>query len=42
MRIHTVDDLAVKVEHQSEHAVRGRVLRAEIDRELAIPFDDRS
>jgi hypothetical protein len=32
MRIDALDDLAVKLQHQPEHAVRGRVLRAEVDR----------
>lgn len=35
MRIDALDDLAVEFQHQAQHAVRGRVLRAEIDREVA-------
>ncbi len=36
MRIDALDDLAVQFQHQAQHAVRGRVLRAEIERELAV------
>ena len=36
MRIDALDDLAVELQHQAQHAVRRRVLRPEIDRELAI------
>ena len=32
MRIYALDDLAVQLHHEAQHAVRGRVLRAEIDR----------
>ena len=32
MRIDPLDDLAVELHHQAQHAVRGRMLRAEIDR----------
>ena len=32
MRIDPLDDLAVELEHQAQHAVRGRMLRPEIDR----------
>ena len=35
MRIDALDDLAVELQHEAQHAVRGRVLRAEIDREIA-------
>src|SRR6516165_9394814 len=35
MRIDPLDDLAVKLEHQAQHAVRGRMLRPEIDGEVA-------
>jgi hypothetical protein len=36
MRIHALDDLAVEFEHEAQHAVRGRMLRAEIDGEIAL------
>ena len=36
MRIDALDDLAVQLQHQTQHAVRGRVLRAEVDREFAL------
>ncbi len=36
MRIDALDDLAVQLQHQTQHAVRGRVLRAEVDGELAV------
>ena len=36
MRIDALDHLAVELEHEPEHAVRGRMLRAEIDGELAV------
>ena len=36
MRIDARDDLAVEIEHQAQHAVRGRMLRPEIDRDLRI------
>ena len=35
MRIDALHHLAVELQHQAQHAVRGRVLRAEIDGELA-------
>ena len=35
MRIDALDDLAVEFEHQAQHAVRGRMLRPEIDGEVA-------
>ena len=35
MRVDTLDDLAVELQHQAQHAVRRRMLRAEIDREVA-------
>ena len=35
MRIDALDDLAVEFEHQAQHAVRRRMLRPEIDREVA-------
>ena len=36
VRIDARDQLAVPLEHEAQNAVRGRVLRAEIDREFAI------
>ena len=36
MRIDALDHLAVELEHEAEHAVRRRMLRAEIDGELAV------
>ena len=36
MRIDALDHLAVELEHESEHAVGRRMLRAEIDGELAL------
>src|SRR4029079_1804454 len=36
MRIDAFDDLAVELEHEAQHAVRGRVLRPEIDGEFAV------
>ena len=36
MRIDAIDDLAIKIEHKAQHAVRSRVLRPEVDRELAV------
>ena len=36
MRIDALDHLAVELEHEAEHAVRGRMLRPEIDGELAV------
>src|SRR5262245_24282421 len=36
MRIDPLDHLAVELEHEPEHAVGGRMLRAEIDGELAL------
>ena len=35
MRIDAGDDLAVELQHQAQHAVRGRMLRSEIDGEIA-------
>ena len=35
MRIDALDHLAVELEHQPQHAVRGRMLRAEVDGEVA-------
>ena len=35
MRVDALDDLAVELEHEAQDAVRGRVLRPEIDREIA-------
>ena len=32
MRISALDDFAVKLKHQAEHAVRGRVLGTKIER----------
>ena len=36
MRIDALDHLAVELEHEAEHAVGGRMLRPEIDGELAV------
>ncbi len=39
MRIDALDHLAVELEHEAKHTVRGRMLRTEIDGELAfVPF----
>jgi hypothetical protein len=35
MRIDAFDHLAVQLEHETQHTVRCRMLRAEIDREIA-------
>ena len=35
MRIDALDDLPVELQHQPQHAVRGRMLRPEIDVEVA-------
>ena len=35
MRIDALDHFAVELEHQAQHAVRGRMLRPEIDGEVA-------
>ena len=35
MRIDTGADLAVKLQHKAQHAMRGRMLRPEVDREVA-------
>ena len=35
MRIDAGDDFAVEFEHEAQHAVRRRMLRAEVDREVA-------
>jgi hypothetical protein len=32
VRVGALDDLAVQFQHQAQHAVRGRVLRAEVQR----------
>ena len=36
MRIDALDHLAVELEHEAQHAVRRRMLRPEIDGELAV------
>jgi hypothetical protein len=36
MRIDALDDLAVELEHKAQHAMRGRMLRPEIDGEFAV------
>ena len=35
MRVDALDDLAVKLQHQAQHAMGRRVLGPEIDREIA-------
>jgi len=35
MRIDALDDFAIELEHQTQNAVRGRVLRSEVDRKVA-------
>src|SRR6516165_5891691 len=35
MRIHPLNHLAVKLQHKAQHPVRRRMLRAEVDREIA-------
>ena len=35
MRVAALDDLAVQLQHQTQNAVRRRVLRAEVDVEVA-------
>jgi hypothetical protein len=35
MRIDAVDHLAIELQHEAQHAVRGRVLRPEIDVEVS-------
>ena len=35
MRIDALDDFAVELQHEPQHAMRRRMLRAEIDREIA-------
>ena len=35
MRIDPLDDLAVELQHKPQHAVRGRMLRPEVDREVS-------
>ena len=35
MRIDARDDFAVELQHQTQHAMRGRMLRPEIDGEVA-------
>ena len=36
MRIDALDDFAIELEHEAQHAVRRRVLRPEIDGEIAL------
>ena len=36
MRIDALDHLAVEFEHEAQHAVRRRMLRPEVDREIAL------
>ena len=36
MRIDTGDDLAIKLEHEAQHAMRRRMLRSEVDLEGAL------
>ena len=36
MRIDALDDLAVELQHQAQHAVRRRMLRPEVDGEVAV------
>ncbi len=36
MRIDALDDLAVELQHETQHAVRRRMLRTEIDGEIAL------
>src|SRR4029077_17996711 len=36
MRIDALDDLAVKLEHQAQHAVGGGMLRSEVDGKIAL------
>ena len=35
MRVDALDHLAVKLEHEAQHAMRRRMLRPEVDREVA-------
>ena len=35
MRVDALDDLAVELEHETQHAMRRRMLRAEVDGEVA-------
>ncbi|MNK90567.1 hypothetical protein D3C87_1106250 [compost metagenome] len=35
MRIDALDDFAVQLQNQTQHAVRGRMFRTEVDREIA-------
>ena len=35
MRINSINDFAVQLQHQAQHAVRCRMLRPEVDVELA-------
>jgi hypothetical protein len=35
MRIDALDNFAVELEHQAQHAVRGWMLRSEVDVEIA-------
>jgi hypothetical protein len=34
MRIDALDDFAVQLQHEAQHAMRGRMLRTEVDREV--------
>jgi hypothetical protein len=34
MRIDTLDDFAVQLQHEAQHAMRGRMLRSKVDREV--------
>jgi hypothetical protein len=36
MRVDALDNLTIELQDQTQHAVRGRMLRAEIDRKVAI------
>ena len=38
VRIDTRDNLAVKLQHKAQHAMRRRMLRSEIDSEIAHPW----
>src|SRR5690606_6338291 len=42
MRIDSLDDFAVEFEHEAQHAVRRRMLRAEVDREIALVVGHRA
>ena len=41
MRIDALDDLTVELEHQAQHAMRGRMLRAEIERDRIVVLGNR-